>query len=388
MHRAKTSLTETRAHTDATLGAERADTDSARRMRAAKAQHEQDNLLVHDRVVADERLWKCRARADSLLARERFASPELNRAVATERLVADEDKRIEREATDARLERERQRSNAVVESERQDREEESAGIEVRRHDTDNQLTMERKGADVALDASMKALADVQSEQERQSDLLGMVAHDLRNPLCIIALSAQVISESTAEASTREDAEEVKRAAARMERLLLDLLDVARIESQTLRIFRSEQDVAAFATEVFRSYEPLFEARGVAFAVEVPPLPVVASFDHDRIVQVLSNLLGNALKFTPSGGTAHLCVEVRGPEILFVLRDSGLGIHPDALPHVFKRFWKTDSDARRGLGLGLYICEKVVEAHGGRIWVESELGKGATFRFTLPSSVAN
>lgn len=383
MQRAKKIITETRAHTDASLGVERADTDSARRIRAVAAQREQDVLLEHDRSVADERLWKCRSRADSLLARERFASPELNQAVATERLVADEDKRMEREATDARLDGERQRSIAVVEDERREHEVESADLELRRQDTDAQLIMEREGADVALDRSMKALADAESEQERQSGLLGMVAHDLRNPLCVIAMSAQLISESTAEASTREDAEEVRRAAARMDRLLLDLLDVARIESRTLRMTLAQQDVSAFVTEVFRSYQPLFAAREITFAIDVPVPAIVASFDHDRIVQVFSNLLSNALKFTPAAGTVHLRVEKQGPEVAFMMRDSGLGIHPDALSSVFKRFWQADSESRRGLGLGLYICEKIVEAHGGKISVESELGKGTTFRFTLP-----
>ena len=237
--------------------------------------------------------------------------------------------------------------------------------------------------DVALDATTRALADAQGEQERQSDLLGMVAHDLRSPLFIIAMSAQAIAESTAEASTRADAHEVRRAASRMERLIMDLLDVARIESRTLRITRAPVDVGAFLLEVFRSYQPLFADRKLRFDFEAPATPMVASLDHDRIVQVFSNLLGNALKFTPAGGTVRLHAAPSGAEVEFVLRDSGPGIHPDALPNVFKRFWQKDSDSRRGLGLGLYICEKIVEAHGGRIWVESELGNGTTFRFTLP-----
>jgi signal transduction histidine kinase len=116
---------------------------------------------------------------------------------------------------------------------------------------------------------------------------------------------------------------------------------------------------------------------------VPVDAIVASFDHDRIVQVLSNLLGNAMKFVPAQGTVDLHVKRRDGQVEFVLHDNGPGIHPNALPNVFKRFWQIDSDKRRGLGLGLYICHEIVEAHGGRIWVESDFGKGATFRFTLP-----
>jgi signal transduction histidine kinase len=378
MLRQRKLISEKRAQTDASLGAERANRDSSRVMKSAKAQTAQHDLLEHERMAADARLWKYRSRVDSLLARGRPASPELDKAMASERHVADEDRRIEREVTDACLQREHAGANDFGESA-----DEAGGLEAHRHDTDELLTTERKGADSALDATTKALAEAKSAEEHQSDLLGMVAHDLRNPLSIIGLGAQMIVETTAEAATREDAQEVARAASRMERLLLDLLDVARIESRTLRIARADHGVCGFVTEVFRSYEPLFAAREITFRVESPGSDIVASFDHDRIVQVMSNLLGNALKFTPVAGTVQLRVERRGPEVEFVLRDSGLGIHPDALPHVFKRFWQTDSDARRGLGLGLYISEKIVQAHGGRIWVESTLGKGTTFHFTLP-----
>jgi signal transduction histidine kinase len=211
----------------------------------------------------------------------------------------------------------------------------------------------------------------------------MVAHDLRSPLCVIAMSAQMISETTGEAATREEAEEVSRAASRMERLLTDLIDAARIEQGTLHVVKAQHDVGTFVTEVFRSYRQLFVAREIAFTVEVPGSAVVASFDHDRIVQVLSNLLGNTLKFTPAKGTVGLRAEQRGLDIEFEVRDSGPGIRPSELPHVFKRFWQIDSERRRGLGLGLHICETIVEAHGGRIWVESDFGNGAAFRFTLP-----
>jgi signal transduction histidine kinase len=388
MPRAKTIITERRQHTDASLGAERANTDSARRLKAA-LQLEQHDLLEHDRAVADERLWRCRSRADSLLAREPIVAPELKTAVANERRVGDEDKRVEREALDAHREEMRLHSISTPENEKLEHEGESAVLEGHRHDTDDQLIAERARVDVALDATMKALGDAQSAQERQRDLLGMVAHDLRNPLFIIAMNAETIAESTAEALTREDALEVRRAASRMDRLLLDLLDVGRIESQTLRIIRAHVDIVPFVTEILRSYQPLFVARKSTFDVEGPIPAIAGSFDHDRIVQVFSNLLGNALKFTPAGGAVRLRVEQQpGSDVEFILRDTGVGIHPDALPNVFKRFWQADTDARRGLGLGLYICEKIIEAHEGRIWVESVLGKGATFHFTLPAVAAN
>jgi signal transduction histidine kinase len=376
---------ETRAHTDASLGAERADTDSARSLKIARTQRAVDDLIEHDRLLADASLRSLRLRNDSLLAHERLASPALDRAVVLERRIADDGKSAERSITDAHVERQRQRADAGVEVERREQELDRERQEAHRQDTDEQLSEERSRADAtaaALGETREALENARSEQAHHHDVLGIVAHDLRNPLHVITLNAQSIAEATTDA-TREDALEVIRAAARMNRLLADLLDVARIESKTLRIAKRPHDVGLLLTEVLRSYRPLFADRGMTFSVGVPIPAIVAFFDRDRIVQVLSNLLGNALKFTPREGAVHLHA-VRGEgQIEFVLRDSGPGIHSTALPHVFERFWQIDSDTRRGLGLGLYICEKIVALHGGRIWAESEFGNGATFRFTLP-----
>jgi signal transduction histidine kinase len=169
----------------------------------------------------------------------------------------------------------------------------------------------------------------------------------------------------------------------MERLLMDLLDVARIQSGTLHIFKQPHDVRALVLEVLNSYGPLFTQRGIAFTIDTPGDSIVFPFDHDRVVQVLSNLLGNAMKFTPRGGAVGLRIERQPDMVEFALEDNGQGIHPAALPHVFERFWQIDQEGRRGLGLGLHICEKIVQAHGGAIRAESELGKGSTFLFTLP-----
>jgi signal transduction histidine kinase len=113
------------------------------------------------------------------------------------------------------------------------------------------------------------------------------------------------------------------------------------------------------------------------------MPAMIAFDHDRIVQVLSNLLSNAMKFTQAKGTVGLRANWHADCVEFVVSDSGPGIAKDALPHVFERFWQAGTESRDGLGLGLYICKTIVDAHGGRIGVESGRGNGATFRFTLP-----
>jgi signal transduction histidine kinase len=377
-----------RAHTDASLGAKRATTDDAADRAAVRSQRVLDDLIERDRISADDRLLKYRETADAVLAVKRSAVPARDRLVATERDVADQDKQAERVITDSILDGQRRRADAAVRTERRELQRDQGLLKQHRHDTDHQLSTERSDADEStakLDKMTNALTDAKSEQGRRNDIFGMVTHDLRNPLSIIVVNAQWIAEEAAVASIRDAAEQAILAAARMERLLRDLLDVARFESGALRVVKRMHDVGVLVTEVFQAYRPLFAERQMTLTVETPPEPTPASFDHDRIVQVLSNFLGNAMKFMPSGGTAVLRVVRREAEVEFLLSDSGPGIHPDQLPHVFERFWQVDSNARRGLGLGLYICEQLVVAHGGHISVESELGKGATFRFTLPTT---
>ena len=375
-----------RANTDASLGAERATADEATRRAAVRSQRLLDDLIERDRIWADERVFKYRETADAVLAVKRSAGPVPDRLVASEREVADDDKKAERVITDSILDGQRRRADASANTERLERQRDQDRLTDHRHDTDQRLSTERSEADdstVTLDKLRNALTDAETQQDRRKDIFGMVTHDLRNPLSIIAANAQFIAEDATAASTREAAEQVMLAAARMERLLRDLLDFARFESGSLRIVKRTHDVCLLVNEVFQAYRPLFAERRMTLTVSVPPEPIAASFDHDRIVQVLSNLLGNAMKFMLPGGTAALRVLRRQTDIEFLLSDTGPGIHPDQLPHVFERFWQVDSTMRRGLGLGLYICEQLVAGHGGHIAVESEVGKGTTCRFTVP-----
>ncbi|MEO5768311.1 MAG: HAMP domain-containing sensor histidine kinase, partial [Polyangia bacterium] len=355
MEEIRKALDGERVSTDLSLRAERARANTVDMLTTQRERRLVDDLLERDRILADGRLWKFRDDADSLLANDRSASPAASTLLILERRVADEGTKAQRVENDAALERERQRADSATESARRMAPDVRAQLELRRHDTDDHLLAEREGADVAVNA----LEESKVALNRRGDVLGMVTHDLRSPLSLITLNAQCIAKDTAENSTRDAAGDVLLAAARMERLLTDLVDTLRIESGTLRLKRRPHDVGALVNEVYRSYLPLFEGRGMAFIVETPADAVVASFDHDRVVQVLSNLLGNALKFTVRGGRVHLCAALRGDQIAFVVRDNGPGISPSALPHVFKRFWQIDSDTRRGLGLGLFICRQIV-----------------------------
>ena len=213
----------------------------------------------------------------------------------------------------------------------------------------------------------------------------MVAHELRSPLAVISMNIELLAEKVGDPQLSECTTEAQLSVARMSRLVRDLLDLARIEAGVLRISPQPFDVAVLTREILAAYGPLFSKRGVTFTCEPPATAMVAAFDHDRIVQVLSNLLSNAMKATPAGGTVSLSVQRRGGDIELAVKDTGTGIAAQMLPRVFDRFWQGGGEAGAGLGLGLYLCEKIVVAHGGRIWVASEPGNGTTFWFTLPIS---
>ena len=219
----------------------------------------------------------------------------------------------------------------------------------------------------------------------RDELLAIVAHDLRNPLSTITMGSTMLIEGGVTAQQRQYAELVKRAAERMSRLIEDLLDSARLQSRKLHIELRPEPPSAVVREAVATLQPLAESRGIELVARLSTdLPRVM-MDAARILQVLSNLVGNALKFTPRGGRIEIVCEVVEDELRFAVADTGVGIAPDQLPHVFGRFWQASDRDTRGIGLGLSIVRGIVETHGGRVWVESEQGKGSTFFFTLGTS---
>jgi signal transduction histidine kinase len=136
-------------------------------------------------------------------------------------------------------------------------------------------------------------------------------------------------------------------------------------------------------DIVESFTPIASAKGIALKMKLVDDSLPARFDHQRIQQVLGNLITNALKYTSEGGTVVVCAERRGEDVRLVVEDSGVGIAADRLTTIFERFSQGGRSDRKGLGLGLYIARRIVEAHGGKIWAESEIGRGSTFYFTLP-----
>jgi PAS domain S-box-containing protein len=220
----------------------------------------------------------------------------------------------------------------------------------------------------------------------RDDMLHAVSHDLGNSLGAVMVSTAVLLRTLPEDapdSARERVRGIRALADQMQRLRQDLLDAASIEAGRLSVDPDVQDPAELIAAAAAHWSPVAEERGITFLAEGGACgPVVA--DPGRIHQVISNLVGNALKFTRPGGTATLRCAPDGEAIRFTVTDTGAGIAESDLPHVFDRFWRTRESNRLGTGLGLAIAKGIVEAHGGRIWVESRPGIGSSFHFTLPA----
>ncbi|WP_342380701.1 HAMP domain-containing histidine kinase [Myxococcus stipitatus] len=253
----------------------------------------------------------------------------------------------------------------------------AALLSLERAETDARLLVERTRADEGL--------------ATRDQFMGMVSHDLRTLLGGIALQAALLKRETVEdergARTRQAAERIQRFTVRMSRLMGDLVDVASLEEGRIRITPALQDVAALVRESVETFQPLASSQGLSLDVELRDDALRAKFDHERILQVLANLLSNAIKFTPSGGRVSLRVERAGQDVRFSVTDTGPGIPSHQQEAVFERLWQARREDRRGLGLGLYISKGIVEAHGGRLWVESQPGVGSTFVMTLPGAAA-
>ena len=229
--------------------------------------------------------------------------------------------------------------------------------------------------------------EAQQATRARDDVLAVVAHDLRNPLNTVMMAANLMLDSTPveRPQERRQVEIVRRAADRMNRMIQDLLDVRRMESGRLGIDSQPESPASLVNDTVEMLLPLAHGSNITLDARVAEnlLPVVA--DAARIQQVLSNLVGNAVKFTPRDGCVTVSAEPIDGGVRFAVIDNGPGIPPDQVPHIFGRFWQAMPSDRRGIGLGLAIAKGIVEAHGGMIWVESQVGAGSTFYFTLPSA---
>ena len=219
----------------------------------------------------------------------------------------------------------------------------------------------------------------------RDDVLAIVSHDLRNPLSTILTSTGRLLETVEGDGVRAPLERCQRAARRMTHMISDLVDAASLETGTLSLDQRDNDVSRVMSDALDLLQPLADARGLDISIELSPGIERSFCDRERIVQVLSNIVGNAIKFTPRGGHIRITADHWGDMVRVAVSDDGPGIAPEQMPRIFDRYWHlAQRESRHGAGLGLYIAKGIIENHGGRIWVESTLGHGSTFFFTLPA----
>lgn len=226
----------------------------------------------------------------------------------------------------------------------------------------------------------------QAVQSREH-VLEIVAHDLRHPLQVILTVVQAtLMTREQNADIQGPLTDVLEQVRRMDALIQDLLEVSQVEAGSFRLERLPLRPEALVDEVWQAHSRLASSAAVELRREVHAGLQAVDVDEGRVVQVFGNLLENALKFTPAGGRITLGAAPHDGHVRFWVADTGTGIDPESLAHVFDRRWRRDLRGR-GQGLGLAIARSIIEAHGGRIWVESTLGRGTTVSFTLPSAAA-
>jgi len=226
-----------------------------------------------------------------------------------------------------------------------------------------------------------ARAHAESARAARDQLLAIVVHDLGNPLSSIKLSTGTLRRTpSVDDPIVRAADRIDRATTRMTRLLRDLQDATQIEHGTLTVTTAVEPVGPILRELLEEFSPPSQAKSVRLEATAAPADTAVRADRDRLAQVLGNLVGNALRFTPSGGSIGLQAETRGDVVVFEVKDTGPGIEPQHVPHVFERYWKGKEG---GTGLGLFIAQGIVRAHGGSLDVRSTPGLGATFVFTIP-----
>lgn len=225
----------------------------------------------------------------------------------------------------------------------------------------------------------------QREARAREEMVAVVSHDLRNPLSVVMMRVQSLDRRLrdTDARTRRDLEAIQRNGSRMERLLRDLLDAATIEAGRFRVEMASHDLPMLVASAMETIQPQALSRHLQLSTHVSKDVGAILCDRERVLQVLGNLLGNAAKFTPEGGRIELSCERLAEEVRFAVIDGGPGVPDEHRRRLFERYWKSGDGNRTGIGLGLYIARGLVEAHGGRIWLDATGPEGSTFVFTLP-----
>ena len=390
----KKRLRRERTRTDKSLTAERSATDQSMARGREGTQRTADVARRKIRDEADRTLRTDRKAADAERARRSTRKP-LSREMETERRRAAEFLRRERRRADRSLARQRRHTDSALREERrQRRETEKSLFAHERGRTDRDLGEERNRTDSAFRLAERRISQAKTAREKaaaavllRDEFLAIISHDLRTPLNVIEINAgrlgRLVPAGEGAEQLRRICLQIEEAVKRIGRMVEELLDAERMALAKLHLPTKPGDLRDVVREAVDMVAPLLLAQGVSLEATLPEEPVEASFDRDRILQVFSNLLGNAVKFTPKGGQVRLEIE-KTDRLRVTVSDTGPGIPADQQDRVFRRFTQVRA-APGGAGLGLYIARRIVEAHGGEIGVNSRPGGGSTFFFTLPDA---
>lgn len=380
---------EVRSATDRSLRTERQRADEALKAELVGSETRTEEKVGGTREVVDEQIDQARehARAEvDVAARKKSGKRPA---------VRPEDGRAAEEAIEKVAEKSKEAVEEIAETSKQ-------AIEAERRDVDDERAREREDA-------KRAFFDILARERRETnasldhergtadslllgrdEVLAVVSHDLSNMLTAMKLKAAILERDLPDDGSRPRtlATEIRSACAVMERWANDLLDLANLDAGGgLHVALGEHDPKPIVEESVQMLLARASAKGLSLRAEtdggVPPVRC----DRERIVQVMTNLLGNAVKFTRAGSVVARVERASDTEACFSVRDTGTGIRGDLQPRIFERGFHSESGRGGGAGLGLYISKQVIEKHGGRIWVESEEGHGCTFKFTLPLSTA-
>jgi signal transduction histidine kinase len=368
-----------RFKTDTNLLLERTKTDIAIGAARKTAAREADAEIAQSRLKFDEQLAKARSGA--------IGSHEATGRELEERRITDQGTDANRKHDDEdRLKARQVRDASEVALFAEERSHTDASLRAERILTDQAYAY----AELLLAGEQKSLKLANDALTTRDEFLAVVSHDLRSPLAVISMCASELTKACAEKRLSELeaqwVDTILRHSASMGRLISDLLDVDRIANGSLQLSRMPRDMHSLVEEAVKSFQVWAAKLEINLSADTGfDRSLVAYIDGDRIRQVIDNLITNAMKFTPRGGSVSVRAESDGTTVRVTVTDTGPGIAEGEQKSVFDRFYQVSKGDRRGVGLGLYIAKWIVEAHNGKIWVESKPNSGSSFVFSLPHS---
>ncbi|RYZ71381.1 MAG: HAMP domain-containing histidine kinase [Proteobacteria bacterium] len=373
-----------RSATDKNLTAEREKASGSLHEATLDAQDQNDEIVRDERLMADTKLASSRADEDVQNAKRPGETKDDQKRLKAERNRSDEAVDLEREKIDKVMTGERKESSQLI----------AKILDRERHATDKSLSEERDATDLdksdsasKLDQEMIDHLKTKGSLTTRNEFLAIVSHDLRNPIGAVTLYSEMILErglgSAYDETTEKYVRAIQRNAATSLGLVNDLMDVERITQGKLLIEKDRCDLGEIAEAALETFKPLAEQSDVALTIRSLEPDLSVQGDPRRLQQVMSNLIGNALKFTKAKGKVELTLSRTAKCVEFSVSDTGAGIPQVAQEQIFERFTQLQSANRSGLGLGLFIARSIVSLHNGRIWLESEPGLGSVFHFSIP-----